>query len=238
MRIPLTPHGVPELILFSALFGGGAVAAWLAAGGWPAGIAAAAPFAASLAFVFNFFRDPDRTAPPDPALVIAPADGKVTDILRIDRAPFLDGPAVRIGIFLSVFDVHVNRSPVAGRVTFLQHRPGAFLDARDPQCADLNEAFDLGLQVEDGAGGSFRVLVRQVAGLIARRIVCKAAQDRVLARGERYGMIKFGSRTEVWLPADRVERIEVPVGARVKGGRHPIARLRVKTPALPAGSRT
>lgn len=224
MRIPLTRYAVYEILVFTVLFGGAAAVAFLKAGGL------AGPLLGGLAigcllFVLNFFRDPDRRAPADPGLVVAPADGKVTDIVRIDHAPFLDGPAVRIGIFLSVFDVHVNRAPVAGEVAYLRHRPGGYLDARDPACADLNEAQDLGLLAGGPGDSRFPVLVRQISGLVARRIVCAARPGQRLARGQRYGMIKVGSRTEVYLPEDRVASLEVAVGARVRGGEHALARL-------------
>ncbi len=227
MRIPLTVHGLFEVFLFSALLLGTAAvgALWVEGpGGWVmAGIALA-----TWLFIMNFFRDPNRVPEAaGPGVVIAPADGKVTDIITVEDVPFVGGPATRIGIFLSVFDVHVNRSPVSGVVAHLEHRPGAYLDARDPACADLNEAQDLGLTVDDGHGGTFPVLVRQIAGLVARRIVCAARSGDALAAGQRYGMIKVGSRTEVYIPVDRVDSVHVEVGARVKGGRDLIARMKV-----------
>jgi phosphatidylserine decarboxylase len=226
MRIPLTPHGVPEILLFTALFGGAGVAAWIGFP-FPAGLIVAVLAGGGWLFVMNFFRDPERAAPDGEGLIVAPADGTVTDVIQVDDAPFVQGRATRVGIFLSVFDVHVNRSPVRGVVGYLQHRPGSYLDARDPACADLNEAQDLGLWVEDGAGGRFPVLVRQIAGLVARRIVCSARLDQVLERGERYGMIKVGSRTEVYIPESRVAEISVRVGQKVKGGRDVIGRMKV-----------
>ena len=235
MRIPLTIHGLPEVLLFTALLGGSGVLGALWVGG-AAGWVMAAIAAATWLFIMNFFRDPDREPEArGPGVVLAPADGKVTDIIKVDDAPFIGGEATRIGIFLSVFDVHVNRAPVAGSVAHLEHRPGAYLDARDPACADLNEAQDLGLLVDDGAGGTFPVLVRQIAGLVARRIVCAAAPGQRLEAGERYGMIKVGSRTEVYIPVDRVDFIAVEVGRSVKGGRDLVARMRVAA-ARPEGA--
>ena len=227
MRIPLTPHGLPEMLLFTALLGGAGAAGvlWVPS---PVGPGAAFLAGATWLFVMNFFRDPDRQPEAvGPGVVLAPADGRVTDIMEVDEVPFIDGRAKRIGIFLSVFDVHVNRSPVAGTVAHTAHRPGSFLDARDPACADLNEAQDLGLLVDDGDGGAFPVLVRQIAGLVARRIVCAAKKGRALDAGERYGMIKVGSRTEVYIPRGRVASIDVEVGQHVTGGRDLIARMRV-----------
>lgn len=229
MRIPLTPHGLPEMLLFTALLGGTGAAGLL----WaplPGGPVVAVLAGATWLFIMNFFRDPNRQPEAvGPGVVLAPADGKVTDIIDVDGVPFIDGRAKRIGIFLSVFDVHVNRSPVAGRVAHTAHRPGGFLDARDPACADLNEAQDLGLLVADGEGGTFPVLVRQIAGLVARRIVCTAQRGQTLDAGERYGMIKVGSRTEVYIPHKRVASIDVEVGQHVTGGRDLIARMRVKS---------
>ncbi len=225
MRLPLTRYGWLEILLFCAIFLGAAILAFTLATGVLAKILGAGAII-SLLFCLNFFRDPDRHAPADPRLVISPADGKVADIGRIENTPHLGGPSMRVGIFLSVFDVHVNRAPVPGRVRHTKHKPGRFLDARDPACATENEAQDLVLETPAELGG-FPVFVRQIAGLIARRIVCAVKPGTDLARGQRYGMIKFGSRTEVYLPVDRVEEISVRVGDRVKGGQHVLARLKV-----------
>lgn len=134
---------------------------------------------------------------------------------EVEAPAWMGGRALRVGIFLSVFDVHVNRSPLAGRVGQVEHTPGKFLDARDPACSRENERTDLGIELSGGRG---RVVVRQITGLIARRIVCKAQVGQDLARGERYGMIKFGSRTEVYFPAGRLD-VKVRPGDRVQGGR-------------------
>lgn len=224
MRIPLTPLGVPELLLFAVLFLGGASAAFFGLPS-PTGLILAVPLVLSFVFVLNFFRDPNRVPEGDEATVIAPADGKVTDIISVPDAPFVNRPCRRIGIFLSVFDVHVNRAPLAGRVEHSSHRPGKYLDARDPLCSAENEAHDLGLEVTVGKR-HFPILVRQIAGLIARRIICRVPMEKDLERGERYGMIKFGSRTEVFIPEDALETVLVEVGAHVKGGRHALARVR------------
>lgn len=235
MKIPLTRHGYPELLLFTALFGGAAaLAVWAVPPPWSL-LCALVPLA-GIAFVFNFFRDPERPIPGDDATVVSPADGTVTDVLPVAEAPFVDGPTVRIGIFLSVFDVHVNRAPLAGEVGFTEHRDGLYLDARDPSCSTENEAQDLGMWIDDGEGGRFPILVRQIAGLIARRIVCPVEVGQKLGRGERYGMIKFGSRTELFIPEDRVAAIDVEVGQKVKGGLDAIARIRAGVPAAAAGN--
>ncbi|HMS16940.1 MAG TPA: phosphatidylserine decarboxylase [Planctomycetota bacterium] len=235
MRFPLTHYAIFEILVFTVLFGGTAAVAFLKVEG-PLGPVLGVLSLLGLGFVLNFFRDPNRRTDAADDAVIAPADGKVTDIVEFDHVPFLDGPAIRIGIFLSVFDVHVNRTPVAGEVAYLHHRPGSYLDARDPSCADLNEAQDVGVLVKDHAGQSFPVMIRQISGLIARRIVCAARVGQTLKRGERYGMIKVGSRTEVYLPKDRVVSIDVPLGTHVRGGEHTLARLRMGSPGQKVGS--
>ncbi len=224
MRWPLTPHGTPELLVLGTLFLG-AAALGLGWVGGAAGVALAAVGLGLFAFVLNFFRDPERTAAGGADTVTSPADGTVTDVLELPRDEFVGEPCVRIGIFLSVFDVHVNRSPLLGEVCHLAHRPGAFLDARDPACSDRNEAMDLGMLVKT-PGGERRVLVRQIAGAIARRIICPGPVGRRLTRGERYGMIKFGSRTELFLPRSLVAEVLVKPGDKVKGGLHAVARLK------------
>lgn len=207
MRIPLTPHGARELVLF----GGGALL--LAALLFLAHPALALPFVVLAAFVFSFFRDPERKPPPGADAALAPADGTVTDIEEVEEPHFLGGRALRIGIFLSVFDVHVNRAPLDGRVKGVRYSPGRFLDARDPLCKSENESNLVGLE---GARGPFAV--RQVAGLIARRIVCPVKEGDPVARGQRMGMIKFGSRTELLVPAGARVKVETAVGRKVRGG--------------------
>jgi phosphatidylserine decarboxylase len=207
MRIPLTPHGQRELILL----GGGSVAVGLLLSFLHP--AAGVPFFLIALFVLSFFRDPERKAPDGAAAAVAPADGKVTDIETVDEPLVIKGPALRIGIFLSVFDVHVNRAPLDGTVTLVRYTEGAFLDARDPACKERNEANLVGFS---GPFGPFAV--RQVAGLIARRIVCPLQPGGVVVRGERIGMIKFGSRTELFVPAGAAVRVEAQVGQRVRGG--------------------
>ena len=164
--------------------------------------------------MLSFFRDPERAPAGGEDALISPADGTVSEIAEVDTCPFVEGRALKIGIFLSVFNVHVNRAPLAGRVAHLAHADGEYLNALDPASSARNERQDLGLL--DGKRG-LRILVRQIAGAIARRIICKAEMGQDLARGERYGMIKFGSRTEVYLPAGRL-RLAVKVGDKVKGG--------------------
>ncbi|MBA2480430.1 MAG: phosphatidylserine decarboxylase family protein [Planctomycetes bacterium] len=176
-------------------------------------------------FTLAFFRNPERTPAGGLDCLIAPADGVVSDITTVDEPEFLKGRAVRIGIFLSVFDVHVNRSPVAGTIAFAKYTPGKFLDARHPDVSHENEANAIGIEVAPETATGLRVLVRQLSGLIARRIICTHAVGERIARGELYGMIKFGSRTELWLPESCPHTVAVKVGDRVKCGETVLVRL-------------
>jgi phosphatidylserine decarboxylase len=169
-----------------------------------------------LGLVVWFFRDPPRRVPEGPGLVVSPADGKVAEITRLAHDEFIGGPAVRIGIFLSIFNVHLNRVPVACRVVALRYSPGEFLNALNPESALRNENIWIG--IEETAASRRRMAVRPIAGAIARRIVCRLRPGDELARGEKFGMIKLGSRTELIVPESDDLRIEVAVGQRVKAG--------------------
>ena len=169
-------------------------------------------------YTLAFFRDPNRSDPSDELVVVAAADGTVADIEEIEEREFLKARTRRVGIFLSIFDVHTNRAPVAGRVAFQQFRKGLFFDARRPECSEKNEAMTWAFQNPRAT-----IVVRQLTGAIARRIVGWAKVGDELKRGERFGMIRFGSRTEVYLPLDA--EILVEVGDHVKGGASVIARL-------------
>lgn len=167
-------------------------------------------------WVLSFFRDPVRERSFAPDELGAPADGTVTEITRLEQDDDIHGPAWRIGIFLSIFDVHANRSPCAARVRSVEHRPGGFLDARHPESGRRNESNTLVLDPRGPIPGP--VVVRQVAGKIARRIVCHAGAGNNLRAGERFGMIKFGSRTELIVPALSNTEIAVRIGSRVRAG--------------------
>jgi phosphatidylserine decarboxylase len=175
-------------------------------------------FVALIFYTLAFFRDPNRSDPSDQRAVVAAADGTVADIEEIDEKEFLKARTRRVGIFLSIFDVHTNRAPVAGRIAFQQFRKGLFFDARRPECSEKNEAMTWAFQNPRAT-----IVVRQLTGAIARRIVAWAKVGDELKRGERFGMIRFGSRTEVYLPLDA--EILVKVGDHVKGGASVIARL-------------
>lgn len=216
-RIPLARWGLAEAVLFA---GGGALAALLCV--WPLGSPFLAPAPAALAaFVLYFFRDPRRAVPDEPGLVVSPADGKIVEIADVDDPEFLGEPAVKIGIFLSVFNVHVNRAATDARVVRLRYQPGKFLNALRPSSAEENERMDVYLVEPDPPHR--RYVVRQIAGAIARRIVCTLRPGQEVARGERFGMIKFGSRTEILLPSAGFE-VAVQIGQKVLGGRTVLGR--------------
>lgn len=225
MRIPLAPAGRREMAIITLVFGGAAVgASCMGLGGsaawWPAAGLLAVVWLGGLAF----FRDPERRIPTDPTAMVSPADGKVTEISSLDSYPDTNGPVLRIGIFLSVFDVHVNRSPCAGTVRSVSYKAGKFLDARDADSGQLNEANTI--VIEPDAPHTGPVVVRQVAGRIARRIVCSVKPgDRVMA-GQRIGLIKFGSRTELILPGQDLYTPTVPIGQHVSGASTILARRR------------
>jgi phosphatidylserine decarboxylase len=179
--------------------------------GWAAG------FTALAAFFTYFFRDPERVIPGDPGLVVSPADGKVMIAGPSDGRWSPPGEWKQITIFLSPMDVHINRTPVDGRVTRVDYRPGTFLPAykEDASGNELNEIW------LDHHGE--RVVVRQIVGVLARRIVCRVAEGQTLARGERIGLMKFGSRMDVFLPAHA--DVTVSVGQQVVAGETVLARL-------------
>ena len=169
-------------------------------------------------YTLFFFRDPDRNIPADRNAVLAAADGTVTDISEVEESEVLKTRMRRVGIFLSIFDVHTNRAPIEGRITYRQHHEGLCLDARSPDCSEKNEAMTWGIE-----NPRVTVVVRQLTGAIARRIVAWAEVGDQLAKGERFGMIRFGSRTEVYLPL--TASVLVKAGEHVAGGSTIIARL-------------
>lgn len=182
-----------------------------------------AALAAVLVWALSFFRDPERASPEEPGLILAPADGRVTDITVVDEPGFIGGRALRIGIFLSIFNVHINRSPCRARVERIQYRPGEFRNAMDPQSGRVNESNDLHMVRMDPPGD--RLIVRQVSGAIARRIVCRASAGQVLSTGERFGMIKFGSRTELYVPSRSGVECLVHVKQPVRAGLTALVRV-------------
>jgi phosphatidylserine decarboxylase len=196
-----------------------AVVAWWT-GGW---VWAIVP-ALLAAFFLWFFRDPRRSVPFGEGLVVSPADGLVTSVERV-ATPF--GERVKLSVFLSVFDVHVNRSPLAGTIREVRYQKGLFLNAMNPASADKNEQ-----NLVVVAGDGYEVAFKQIAGLLARRIVFNRRVGDRVERGERVGLIKFGSRVDVILPGDSV--LAVKKGDRVKGGASVLARLSPVAPGAEA----
>jgi phosphatidylserine decarboxylase len=160
------------------------------------------------AFFLWFFRDPQRTVPSGPGLIVSPGDGLVTETVSISTP---QGPRQRISIFLSVFDVHVNRSPIGGVIKAVRYKKGEYLNAMNPDSAEHNER-----NVVTVSGGGIEITFKQIAGLLARRIVFNLKEGDSVERGQRVGLIKFGSRVDVLLPSEAVLRVKV--GQRVKGG--------------------
>ena len=167
------------------------------------------------AFFLWFFRDPRRAIPQGAGLLVSPADGLVTETVRIETP---QGPRQRISIFLNVFDVHVNRSPIAGEITGIRYQKGKFLNAMNEDSAERNEQNIVTVQ-----GEGMEIVFKQIAGLIARRIIFNQRVGDKVERGQRVGLIKFGSRTDVILPAEA--EIRVKTGQRVKGGSSIIAEM-------------
>ena len=176
----------------------------------------AAPPLLLAAFFLWFFRDPERTIPSEPGVIVSPADGKVT---HIGACKVNGEERRRISIFLNVFDVHVNRSPVAGTIKNVEYKPGKFVNAMDPACAEENEQNTVTVE-----GEGRTIIFKQIAGLLARRIVFSKRAGESVKRGERVGLIKFGSRTDVLLPLGA--ELTVAVGDRVKGGASIVARFK------------
>ncbi len=182
------------------------------------------------AFFLWFFRDPERVVPATPGALISAADGKVTHVETV----MVDGQGrCRISVFLSVFDVHVNRSPIAGVITRVEYRRGKFLNAMRGDCAEVNEQ---NIVMVEGDGQ--KIIFKQIAGVLARRIVFRRKVGDTVARGERVGMIKFGSRTDVIFDAD--SEVKVQPGDRVRGGETVLAIVRslAETSAVPAADRS
>lgn len=220
-RLGFARAGLAELLLFSCLFLAlallfGALALKVHGFFW-------LPLAALVLLqleVLYFFRDPERVIPTDPAALLSPADGTITHVETVDDPDFPGGRAFRISIFLSIFNVHVNRIPRTGRVTDVRYFPGGFLDARHVDCARCNEQLWIDMDV-----GGRPLRVKQIAGAIARRIVCWLKVGEEVQAGARLGMIKFGSRTDVLLPIDGAREVLVKVGDKVRGGSTILLRL-------------
>ena len=173
---------------------------------------AASIFFIATCFVAWFFRNPERECPEGEKSVISPADGEVIKIENSIESDFLDGPMQKISVFMNVFDVHVNRLPYSGTVAHIQYNKGKFFSANLDKASELNERNSILIETDDGN----KILTVQIAGLIARRIECWVKEGMQVRKGERFGLIRFGSRLEVFLPPDAI--ISVRVGDRVRAG--------------------
>jgi phosphatidylserine decarboxylase len=238
MRIPLTKYGLPQVVVYPAvvlvamvvfLFG---ITAFLRP--W-AVISIEVLLAVILIWTLMFFRDPKRCCPSDRNLLLAPADGKITDIETVRENDFIGGTVLRIGIFLSIFDTHINRAPCNVKVEKITYKKGKYKNALNPQSSRVNESNDLNLIRTDSPED--RLIVRQISGAIARRIVCDTFEGQELAGGQKFGMIKFGSRTELYVPlreaatpgSDRYPPVAgakclVQIGDKVKAGLTPLVK--------------
>lgn len=217
--MPIAREGYREIAVSTAVLG---ACAWGVSGfSWLLAI----PFVIVWIWVLSFFRDPKRQRSYDAGDLCSPADGTVTEISELEYHETINGPAVRIGIFLSLFNVHINRSPCSGRVRSLSYHAGEFLDARHAEAGRRNESNTIVIDPDAPIGGPIEV--RQIAGLVARRIICHAVGNQYLKTGERFGLIKFGSRTELIIPHVPGTEVAVSVGDKVKAGLTILARQRV-----------
>ncbi len=182
------------------------------AGGFFLGPGVGAFFGALTLFCLWFFRDPHRRVPQSEGALVSPADGKIVDISRTEEGRFLNKPAIKISIFLNVFNVHINRVPVAGKVVGVFYNAGRFFAANVPKASLENEQNAIVMETPSGK----RIVCIQIAGLIARRIVCWIKEGTILNRGERFGLIRFGSRVDLFLPIET--EIRVSMGEKVRGG--------------------
>src|ERR1700722_9856299 len=206
---------VKDGIWYGLGLGAVAAAVWYFTGDWKLIV----PPLLLAAFFLWFFRDPSRTITSEPGAIVSPADGVITEAEWVETT---QGSKLRVSIFLNVFDVHVNRSPIKGTVKLVEYREGGFMNAMTPESSLTNE--QTMIQID---GGGYEVALKQIAGLLARRIVCNLKAGDKVERGQRIGMIKFGSRCDVLMPADASLRVKT--GARVKGGASVLA-------VLPAGT--
>jgi phosphatidylserine decarboxylase len=230
MRLPIATYGRRDcfLTMFVLLAVAAGIAFTARALGMPElAWIAALPTALAL-FWASFYRDFERAIPGEPGILVSPADGTVTDVVEVDEKDYVGGRVLRVGIFLSPLNVHVNRSPARGTVEKVVARPGKMLKAYDVRAIDENESTLLGIKTDDG----LKLGIRQVTGALARRIVCATAPGARLERGERYGMIKLGSRTELLVPSSAGFVCQVKVGDKVTGGVTVLGRLPVASPQV------
>src|SRR5687768_6689688 len=217
--VPLTRHGFREMLIGSLVLV--AIAVVLGYYVWVPVSLIVVPV---LIWLFAFFRDPERKLPTEQHAMVSPADGTVSDVMDLPHHDLLGGPCVRVGIFLSVFNVHVNRSPCDGRVIKVDYKPGKFINAMKHDSASSDNESNTVVLAEP-AGDRPVAVVKQIVGLIARRIICTVKEGDVVRRGDRIGMIKFGSRTELYIPTWLEPQVKVKVGDTVRGAADVIALL-------------
>ncbi len=225
MKLALTKYGWPEVVIFPAIVlvlmivflaaGVLSLSVWIV-------ISTEAILAIVLIWVLSFFRDPYRICPKETNLLLSPADGKVTNIEIVEENDFVGKRAIKIGIFLNIFNVHINRSPCNAKVERIIYKKGRYKNAANPEAGQVNESNDLYIIRRDNPRD--KLIVRQISGAIARRIVCAAKQGQELTGGEKFGMIKFGSRTELYVPARANVKCLVQTGDKVRAGITPLVR--------------
>ena len=216
MTLPVAREGLPFILALLALTA--LAALWARSGGWGIRSTAPAVFLALTLFVVYFFRDPERHVPPDPLLVVSPADGRVMSVSATADEHFMGEAATRVTIFLNIFNVHVQRAPLGGHVAHYDYQPGTFVAAWREEASRENERASLGIDTDAGP-----LLVRQIAGLVARRIATYPREGDTVSRGDRIGLIRFGSRVDLFLPPDWPVTVEP--GDKVHGGETPVARI-------------
>ena len=239
MRLPLTRYGLPQVAVFPAILIA-VMAVYFFIARRFIQPACDCPFSSFLTvwlpelillivliWVFSFFRDPHRVIVQDANLLLSPADGAIAAVETMDSYPGFDGPVLRIEIFLNIFNVHINRVPCPCKIGTVTYKPGKFVDARNPDCSKVNEANEIEMFRTDEPKD--RMLVRQISGAVARRIVCEAKTDQQCAAGDQFGMIKFGSCTELYVPARDNLKCEVAVGDKVRAGLTVLAKYSKRT---------
>ena len=221
MRIPLTRYGLPQVAVFPLIVFALIIVFWAVFSPAPWLIPVQIFLFLILCWMFSFFRDPLRTISIDEKTLFSPADGTITDIIQVDDSA-LGEKALRIGIFLSVFNVHINRVPCSVRIDKIHYKKGKFINAMSKDASFKNESNDILMTrlVEPND----RLLVRQITGAVARHIVCEAREAEEYRQGDSFGMIKFGSRTELYLPAGDHFEVAVKVGDKVRAGLSPIVK--------------
>ena len=213
------PEGFPYIFGAFAFFAVAAAAVWLLRQPWPAAVLLGLAFVGA-GFMAFFFRDPERSVPPGDGVFISGADGVVNSIEVMREDVYLKCDAVRITVFLNIHNVHINRTPMAGTVELATYTPGKFLQAWKEEASFENGRSTIGVR-----GEKTRCLIRQIVGLVARRVVTNVKEGEALAKGQRIGLMKFGSRLDVYFPLEDVE-VAVKKGDRVRAGETVIARLR------------